>query len=69
MTIKYLSENNIKVRRLVMAVPGLSFRTIKGEQPNIQSIWDSLTEQSYMGIADEICVVSVKDDEKIPFEN
>ena len=52
-----------------MAVPGLSFRTKNGEFPNIQKIWESLTENSYKDIADEIIIINTKDDEKVIFES
>ncbi len=69
MTIRYLSENNIKVPRLFMAVPGLSNKTINGEKKNVQAVWDSLSESDYKNIADEVIIAHAKDDDVVPYEN
>lgn len=68
MTLKYLYENDIFTNRLVMVVPWISFRTINGLQPNLAQLYRFWPED-LTKVAWEIIILSVKDDEVVPYQS
>ena len=69
MTLRYLTETNIKVPRLFMAVPGKSNDLYSGNMPHAEAIWEYLDTADYSKIADEIIIIHAKDDEMITYTN
>lgn len=68
-TLKYLYDNNIKLKRLVMSVPWRSIYAINWKHKNNKKILDYLKDKNLENIAEEIIVISAKDDEVVPYES
>ncbi len=68
MTTKYIIENNIKLKRLVMKAPGSSASTQDGQRPNIAAIHKSLDTFNLTKLVDECIAIHAKDDQTTPFE-
>ena len=69
MTVKYILENNIKLNKIVMCVPGYSNRTEQWLKPNVQKIWDNTPNINIANLVKKIVVISSRDDEIVPFES
>ncbi len=68
-TVKFLFDNSIKVKRLVMTVPWISINTENWKYVNTQKLWESLENKDLTKVADEIIIIHAKDDEVVPFKN
>ncbi len=68
MTTKYIIENSIKLKRLVMAVPWLSISTQGGTRPNVQAIHENLWDINLENLVNEVVVIHAKDDDDVLFE-
>ena len=68
MTVKFIIENNIKLKRLIMWVPWESFCTIEWKRKNIKSIHESLENFDLKELVEEVIVIHAKDDEVTSFE-
>lgn len=65
----YLHKNKIKLKRLVMVVPWISFSTEKWLKPNMAKTWEDFKKEKFDLLVDEIIVVNAKDDEIVSFES
>lgn len=69
MTLKYMFENNLSTKRLVMAVPWISFKTIDWKKPNVNKIYKDFWNPDLSILSEEIIVISAKDDEVVPHQS
>ncbi len=69
MTTRYITENNIKLKRLVMAVPGMSNNTIAWRKPNVQNIHDNTEKHNLENLVSERIVLTAYDDDIVSAEN
>lgn len=68
-TIRFLYDNNIRVKRLVMTVTWKSFNVINWNYKNTKILLDYLEGKELWNIADEIIAISTKDDKVVPYQS
>lgn len=69
MILRYMYKNNIKAKRLIMAVPWISFKTLEWEKPNMYKLYKEFWNPDLSNIAWEIFVISTKDDEIVSYKS
>lgn len=69
MALTYMHKNNITVPRMVLAVPWISFSTLRWEKPNIHTIYQDLWNTDLSHFTQESFVISAKDDDVVPYQS
>jgi len=69
MTLRYMAENNLHTKRIVMAVPGISFKTLDWKKANLYDLNQEFLKLNSSNVAYEKIVISFMDDDVVPFQS
>ena len=69
MTLRYMYENNLTIKRIVMAVPWISFSALEWKKPNLYKLHQDFWTPDVSNIAEEKYVLSARDDDDVPYQS